>query len=64
MFTRRQASVLAGGLLAAPWVKPAWAAWPQDRAIEMIVPFPPGGGVDATARFATHQVTPRLPGVR
>ena len=64
MVTRRQASFLAGGLLAAPWVKQAQAAWPQDRAIEMIVPFPPGGGVDATARFATHQVTPRLPGVR
>ena len=64
MFTRRQAVILGGGALSMPWVKSAKAAWPQDRAIEVIVPFPPGGGVDAVARFATHQVTPRLPGVR
>ena len=64
MFTRRQAVILGGGALAMPWVNSAKAAWPQDRAIEVIVPFPPGGGVDAVARFATHQVTPRLPGVR
>ena len=64
MFTRRQAMVLGGGALAMPWVNAAKAAWPVDRAIEVIVPFPPGGGVDSVARFATYQVTPRLPGVR
>ena len=64
MLRRRQLALLGGGVLAMPWVKSAKAAWPVDRAIEVIVPFPPGGGVDAVARFATHQVTPRLPGVR
>ncbi|HYF06085.1 MAG TPA: tripartite tricarboxylate transporter substrate binding protein [Acetobacteraceae bacterium] len=56
---------LALGLLAAPLLaRHAHAAWPADRPIEVIVPFPPGGGVDAVARFATHQVGPRLPGAR
>ena len=54
-----------GGALALPFLgRAALAAWPADRPIEMIVPFPPGGGVDAAARFATHQVGPRLPGAR
>jgi tripartite-type tricarboxylate transporter receptor subunit TctC len=55
---------LAGLALSLPFVRRAQAAWPADRPIEVIVPFPPGGGVDAVARFATHQITPRLPGVR
>ena len=52
--TRRQ--LIASGLLAAatqPWA--AWAApvWP-NRTVRFIVPFPPGGPVDTTARiFAT-----------
>ncbi len=60
---RRRA--LVAGALATPLLsRAARAAWPADRPIEVIVPFPPGGGVDAVARFATHQVAPRLPGVR
>lgn len=55
---------LAGLGLTLPFIRPALAAWPADRPIEVIVPFPPGGGVDAVARFATHQVTHRIPGVR
>ena len=55
---------LAGLGLSLPFIRQARAAWPADRPVEVIVPFPPGGGVDAVARFATHQVTPRLPGVR
>ncbi|WP_137127848.1 tripartite tricarboxylate transporter substrate binding protein [Roseomonas sp. HF4] len=55
---------LAGLGLSLPFIRPALAAWPADRPIEVIVPFPPGGGVDAVARFATHQVTSRIPSVR
>ena len=55
---------LAGLGLSLPFIRQARAAWPADRPVEVIVPFPPGGGVDAVARFATHQITPRLPGVR
>ena len=63
MISRRHLP-LAGLGLSLPFVRPAHAAWPADRPIEVIIPFPPGGGVDAVGRFATHQITPRLPGVR
>ena len=63
MFARRHLP-LAGLGLSLPALRSARAAWPADRPIECIVPFPPGGGVDAVGRFATHQITPRLPGVR
>lgn len=63
MISRRRLP-LAGFGLSLPFIRQAHAAWPADRPIEVIVPFPPGGGVDAVARFATHQITPRLPGVR
>ena len=54
-----------GGILATRFLaRAAQAAWPAERPIEMIVPFPPGGGVDAVARFATYQIGPRLPGAR
>ena len=52
--TRRQ--LIASGLLAAatqPWAALAAPAWP-NRTVRFIVPFPPGGPVDTTARiFAT-----------
>lgn len=52
--TRRQ--LIASGLLAAatqPWTAWAAPAWP-NRTVRFIVPFPPGGPVDTTARiFAT-----------
>lgn len=52
--TRRQ--LMASGLLAAatqPWTALAAPAWP-NRTVRFIVPFPPGGPVDTTARiFAT-----------
>ncbi len=44
-------------LLAPPLAQPARAEWPE-RAIRMIVPFPPGGGTDALARvLAQHLQT-------
>ena len=64
MITRRHLPLAALGL-SLPMVRSARAAaWPTDRPIEIIIPFPPGGGVDAVGRFATHQITPHLPGVR
>jgi len=52
--TRRQ--LIASGLFAAatqPWTAWAAPAWP-NRTVRFIVPFPPGGPVDTTARiFAT-----------
>lgn len=62
MTTRRLLLGAAAATLAAPRI--AQAAWPADRAIEVIVPFPPGGGVDNMVRPIVHFVTPRLPGAR
>lgn len=66
----RRRDLLAGGAavaLAAPAVlapRPARAAWPEDRPIEVIVPFPPGGGVDTMARAVLPHLQARLPGSR
>ncbi|SAI65832.1 lipoprotein [Bordetella ansorpii] len=53
---RRRASAALGAACAAALL-PAWAraasAWPA-RAVNFIVPFPPGGPVDTTARFTTQ----------
>jgi tripartite-type tricarboxylate transporter receptor subunit TctC len=49
-------------LLAAP--RAARAAWPADRPIEVIVPYPPGGGVDTMARVVLPAVQQHLSGAR
>lgn len=49
-------------LLAAPAL--AQGAWPAERPIEVFIPFPAGGGVDAMTRFALYHAAQRLPGAR
>ena len=58
MTTRR---ILAGAMLSASLARPALAqsAWPAGRPIEVIVPYPPSGGIDLIARLLTRH----LPGV-
>ncbi|MBS0301960.1 MAG: tripartite tricarboxylate transporter substrate binding protein [Proteobacteria bacterium] len=54
--TRRQ--LVAGGLLAAatqPFAALAADAWPT-KPVRFIVPFPPGGPVDTTARAANQKL--------
>ena len=62
--TRRTAlsAFAAAGTFAAPRL--AHAAWPADRTIEVIVPFPPGGGVDTMTRVVLPAVQAKLPGAR
>jgi tripartite-type tricarboxylate transporter receptor subunit TctC len=60
---RLAAAAVATTLAFGP-AGPAAAAWPEDRPIEVIVPFPPAGGVDAMVRAAVHHAAQHLPGAR
>ena len=57
--TRRTLSVAIGALAvgATLGAAPAWAAWPNDRPIELIVGFAAGGGTDITARTVAQYLT-------
>ena len=63
---RRQ--LIAIAIALAPPVAPrllhaqAGAGWPAERPIEVIVPFPPGGGVDVMTRMILPLVQARIPG--
>lgn len=54
--------LLAAALAAPTKLRAQAAAWPTDRPIEVIVPFPPGGGVDVMTRLILPLVQARLPG--
>ncbi len=51
-------SILAGGLATAGTAR-AQQAWP-DRALRLVVPFPPGGPVDTGARLVAAGIAPLL----
>ena len=57
---RFMGSTLAVLTLAFVAVQPAWSAWPDDRSIELIVGFAPGGGTDLLARKLTPFLQKRL----
>ncbi len=58
----RRAALLAPLALARPAL--AQASWPVGRPIEVVVPFAPGGGMDAMARTVAPFLAARLPGAR
>ncbi|MBY0337976.1 MAG: tripartite tricarboxylate transporter substrate binding protein [Acetobacteraceae bacterium] len=60
--TPRRALLAAPALLAVP--ARAQPAWPAERPIEVVVPFPPGGGVDIMTRAVLPFVQAQLPGAR
>lgn len=64
MPTRRRLGATAAAALAAPAVLRAQAAWPADRPIEVVVPFPPGAGVDNMTRLVMPLVAAQIPGLR
>lgn len=43
---------------------PASSGWPGARPIEIIVPYPPAGGIDIMARLAVKHLPNHLPGAR
>lgn len=66
MRTSRRDLMVAGlgAALAAPGVARAQGAWPTERPIQLIVPFPPGGGTDVNIRAMTSHFERHLPGAR
>ncbi len=62
--TTRRALIAGAGVLAAPLVLRAQPAWPADRPVEVIVPFPAGGGVDVMTRLVMPLVAAQIPGLR
>lgn len=63
--TRRRllGSTMATATLATPWLARA-QDFPGDRPIQIIVPFPPGGGTDINLRAMTAHFQRHLPGSR
>ncbi len=61
MPTRR--AILAAPL-AVPMLANAQPTWPYDRPLEVIVPFPAGGGVDVMSRLIMPLVAAQIPGLR
>lgn len=59
---RRRSFIAAGGLGLLAMPRAARAAWPADRPIQVMVPGPPGGGMDMLARTFLPFVQRRLAG--
>lgn len=57
---------MAGVLAASAGAGTAAAdtGWPAARPIEIIVPYPPGGGIDIMARLVARALPEHLPGAR
>ena len=50
---------LLAAALTAPALAQAQGSYP-DRAVRLIVPFPPGGGTDTCARITTEGMQPEF----
>jgi tripartite-type tricarboxylate transporter receptor subunit TctC len=57
---RRTLAAASLGLFAAPAGLRAQPAWSPTRPVTIIVPFPPGGSTDVTARLVAERMAPLL----
>lgn len=62
MDVSRRALLAAGAGLVAPGAGGAQTVWPGGRPIQVIVPFPPGGGTDVNIRAMLPHFERHLPG--
>lgn len=64
MIQRRIWLAGSAAALTVPSIARAQPAWPAERPIEVIVPFPAGGGVDVMTRLIMPHVAAQIPGMR
>lgn len=64
MHPTRRTLLVTGAALAAPALARAQSAWPGEKPIQIIVPFPPGGGTDVNIRAMAQHFQRLLPGSR
>ena len=57
---RRMLAAAALALLPTSRARSAAAAWPQDRPIRIVVPYPPGGASDFVTRLIAQHLGQRL----
>src|SRR5215207_9506123 len=62
MQNRRSFIEGAAAAAAFPYSAAAQKGWPTGKPIEVIVPYPPGGGIDLMARFVTKYLGEHLKG--
>jgi tripartite-type tricarboxylate transporter receptor subunit TctC len=64
MTASRRGLIAAGLAAAVPMAARAQGAWPGERPVQIIVPFPPGGGTDINIRAMVPFFEKHLPGAR
>jgi tripartite-type tricarboxylate transporter receptor subunit TctC len=58
----RKVAALVAAAVGVAACGPAWAGWPDDKPIEVVIGFAPGGGTDVMARKLLPFVEQRLGG--